>query len=84
MDFEFILLSPPLVWSTRPSWAIWHTYAPTFNKRHKKKKKKKVSLHRLTHGVMRVWVELFGGLVCTNDPKKICDIRKRNVTIRSQ
>ena len=47
-----------MVHSTWPSGAMWQTHAPTFNKWHKKKTKKnmnkKVTLHMLTHGAMRV------------------------------
>ena len=73
-----------MVWSTplgRPSQTMWHMHAPTFNKWHENKKKKKVTLHILTHGTM--WgCGLNSLVVCIND--KICDIRKRNVTIRSE
>jgi hypothetical protein len=63
---------------------MWHMDATTFNKWHKKKnenKNKKVTLHILTHGAMR-GCGLTSLVVCTND--KICDIRERNVTIRSE
>jgi hypothetical protein len=68
---------------------IWHMHAPTFNKWHKqqhqqkkkKKKKKKATLHILTHGAMR-GCGLPSLMVCIND--KICDIRERNVKIRSE
>ena len=62
---------------------MWHMHAPTFNKWHKKKKKKnkKVTLHILTHGAMR-GCGLTSLVVCIND--KIRDIRERNVTIRSE
>ena len=62
-----------VVWSTWPSRAMWHMHAPTFNKWQKKKKK---TLHILTHGAMR------GCALASND--KIHDIRKGNVTIRSE
>ena len=80
MEFEYILLSPPLAWSTPLglSVAMWHVHAPTFNKWQKKKKKKK--LHILTHGVMR-GCGLTSLVICIND--KICDIRERNVTRRT-
>ena len=71
-----------VVHSTWPSRAMWHMHAPSFNKWHKKKKKKKTqyTLHMLTHGEM--WgCELTSLVVCIND--KIRDIRKRNLTIRS-
>ena len=62
---------------------MWHMHASTFNKRLKKKKKKnhnkKVTLHMLTHGA-RVWVASL--VVYIND--KFCDIRERNVTIKSE
>jgi hypothetical protein len=57
-------------------------HAPTFNKWHKNKdKNKNKALHILTHGVMR-GCGLISLVVCIND--KICDIRERNVTIRSK
>jgi hypothetical protein len=64
-------------WSFR---AMLHMHAPTFNK-WQKKKKKKVTLHMLTHGVMR-GCGLTSWVVCIND--KIHDIRERNVAIRSE
>ena len=73
-----------VVHSTWPSWAMWNMHAPTFNKWHKKKKKnqnKKVTLHVSTHGAMR-GCGLTSLVVCTND--KICDIRERNVIIRTE
>ena len=87
MEFEFILLSPVgVVHSTWPSWAMWHVHAPRFNKWHKKKtkkkkKNKKVTLHILTHGALW-WCGLTSLMVCIND--RICDIRERNMTIRSE
>jgi hypothetical protein len=72
-----------VVHSTWPSRAMWRTHAPTFNKWHKKKtknrKKKKVTLHMLTHGAMQ-GCGLTSWVVCIND--KFRDIRERNVTIR--
>jgi hypothetical protein len=69
-----------VVHSTWPSWAMWQTHAPTFNKWHTTKKKKKI-LHMLTHGAM--WgCGLTSLVVCIDD--KIHDIRERNVTIRSE
>ena len=47
----------------------------------KEKKNKKVTLHMLTHGAMQ-GCKLTSWVVCIND--KFCDIRKRNVTIRSE
>ena len=92
-QIEFILPSPtssPLQLATQ---AVWQTHAPTFNKwrqRKKKKKKnnnnnnnksKKVALHMLTHDAM--WgCGLTSLMVCSND--KLHDIRKHNVTIRSE
>ena len=71
MEFEFILLSPMLVWSTPLGLprAMQHMHAPTFNKWHKKEKKnnkKKVTLHILTHGAMR-GSGLTSMAVCIND-----------------
>ena len=70
-----------VVHSTWPSPAMWRMHAPTFNKQHKKKKNKKVTLHMLTHGIMR-GCGLTSWVVCIND--KFRDIRERNVTIRSE
>ena len=52
-----------------------------FNKVQKKKNKKKVTLHILTHGTMR-GCGLTSFVACIND--KIRDIRERNVTVRSE
>jgi hypothetical protein len=64
---------------------MWWTHAPTFSKWHKKKKKKKnkkkVTLHMLTRDAMR-GCELNSLVICIND--KFCDIRERNVTIKSE
>jgi hypothetical protein len=65
-----------VVHPTWPSWAMWRRDARTFNEWHKKKK----TLHMLTHGAMR-GCGLTSLVVCIND--KFCDIRERNVTIRS-
>jgi hypothetical protein len=65
---------------TWPSWMMWQTHIPTFNKWHKTTKKKK-TLTMLTHGAMRQ-CGLTSLVVCMND--KHCDIRKRNMTIRSE
>ena len=60
---------------------MWHTHAPTFNKCKKKKKKKKKTLHMLTHGAMpRCGLTSLMGYI----DDKFCDIRERNVTIRSE
>jgi hypothetical protein len=57
-------------------------HAPTFNKWHKNKNKnKKVTLHILTHGTMQE-CGLISLVVCINN--KFCDIRERNVTVRSE
>ena len=81
MKFEFILLSPLLVWSTPLGLPTWcgiciHQH---FNKWHKKKQKnKKVTLHMLAHDA--TWgCRLTSLVVCIND--NIHDIRERNVTI---
>ena len=85
MEFDFIVLSPPfgVVHSTWPSRTMWHMHAPTFNNCHKKKnnKKKKVTLHILTHGPMQ-GCGLTSLVAYIND--NIRDIRERNVTIRSE
>ena len=85
--FEFVLPSSTyasVVRSTWPSHAMWRTHAPTFNKWQKKKRKnknKKVTLHVLTRGA--IWGYVLTSLaVCIND--KFCDIKERNVTIRSK
>ena len=72
-----------MVHSTWSSHVMWWTHAPTFNKWHKRKKKKnkKVTLHMLTHGTMQ-GCGLTSWVVCVND--KFRDIRERNVTIRSE
>ena len=81
--YEIQIYSPlssiGVVHSTWPSRAMWHMHAPTFNKW--KKKKKKVTILRLTHGAMR-GCGLNSLVVCIND--KEFDIRERNVTIRSE
>ena len=66
-----------MVHSTWPSRAMWHMLAPTFNK---KKKKKKVTLHVLTHGAIRGC----GLTLVVFIDDNICDIKERNVTIRSE
>ena len=83
MEFEFIVLSSPLVWSIplglpRLCGISMHEQ---FNKWHTKKKKiknKKVIL-QMTHGTMQD-CGLTVVVVCIND--KNCDIRERNMTIR--
>ena len=75
------LASVGVVHSTWPSRMVWHVHAPTFNKWHKKKKKKKVTLCILTVGTMQ-GCGFTSLVVCIND--KIRDIRERNVTIRSE
>jgi hypothetical protein len=67
---------------TWPSHTTWWTHAPTFNKwhKHKKSKKKKMTLHMLTHGAM-LGCGLTSLAVYIND--KFCDIREINVTIRT-
>ena len=78
------LTSVGVVHSTWPSRAMWHMHASTFNKWHKKKKhnkNKKVTLHILTHGVMR-GSGLTSLVACIHDT--IHDRRERNVTIRSE
>jgi hypothetical protein len=81
-DVRTIWISFPITYasvvhSTWPSLVTWRTHAPTFNKWQKKKK----TLHMLTHGAM--WGRgLTSRVVCIND--NFCDIRERNVTIRSE
>ena len=71
-----------VVHSTWPSRVMWRVHAPTCNQWHKKKNKnKKVTLHMLTHGIMRR-CGLTSWVVCINN--KFCDARERNVTIRSE
>ena len=84
MKCNILMVWCGVVHSTWLSHAMWHRHAPTINKWHKKKKKKenkKVRLHILTRGAMR-GCGLTSLVVCIND--KICDIRERNVTIRSE
>ena len=72
-----------VVHSTWPSQAMWWMHAPTFNKWHKKKnkrKKKKVTLHMLTHGAM--WGCGLTSLVVYIDDE-FRGIRERNATIRN-
>ena len=82
MELEFIplLTSIGVVHSTWHFWAMWHMHAPTFNKWHKKKKKK--TLHIFTHGALRGCGFTSLAVCIYND--KICDIRERNVRIRSE
>ena len=78
MKFEIILLSLPLVWSTPlglPGRCGMCMH------QHFNKWKKKKTLHMLTHDAMR-WCELTSLMICIID--EICDIRERNVTIRSE
>ena len=61
---------------------MWRMHAPTFNKWHKKKKKKKkVTLYMSTHGA--TWgCGLTSLVACIND--NFCDIREKNIIIRSE
>ena len=74
-----------VVHSTWPSWVMWRTHAPTFNKWHKKKRDNKnnmkVTLHMLTHGAMRGY-GLTSWVVCINN--KLCDTWEGNVTTKSE
>ena len=77
-----IWISSHLRWCgelTWPSRVMWHMHSPTFNKWQKKKKKK--TLHILTHGTM-CGCGLTSLVVYINDP--IRDIEERNLTIRSE
>ena len=83
--FEFVLLSPTLVWSTPLSLpgqcgGCMHQRS-TSGIRKKNKKNKQVTLNMLTHGAMR-GCGLTSLMVCTNDNFR--DIRERNVTIKSE
>ena len=64
---------------------MWHMHASTFDKWHKKNKtknkSKKVTLHILIDGAMR-GCGLTSLVFRIND--KICDLRERDVTIRSE
>jgi hypothetical protein len=82
-QFKFVLPSPTLVWSTPLGFPMWRMHAPTFNKWYKKNmnKNKKVTLHMLTYGAMG-GCGLTSWVVYIND--KFCDIRERNVMIRSE
>jgi hypothetical protein len=75
-----VLMVGVVVHFTWPSQAMWHMHAPTFNKWHKEEEEE-VIFHVLTHGAMRR-CGLTALVVCIND--KVCDIRERNVTIRSE
>jgi hypothetical protein len=74
----FSLTYANVVHSTWPSHAMWRTQAPKFNKWRQKKKKK--TLHMLTHDAMR-GCGLTSLVVCIND--NFHNLRERNVTIRS-
>ena len=76
--FCFPVTYASVVHSTWPSRVMWRTHAPTFNKWHKKKK---VTLHMLTHGAVR-GCGLTSLAVCIDN--EFHDIRERNVTIRSE
>ena len=78
---HFSLTFVGMVHSTWPSRVKWHMHAPTFNKWQKKKKNEKVTLHILTHGAMQ-GCALTSLVVWISD--KICDIRERNLTIKSE
>ena len=88
-DLTILIHSPVtydgVVHSPWLSQAMWQVHAPTFNKWHKKNKNKdknkKVTLHILTHGTMQ-GCGLTSLVVCIID--KFCDIRERNMTIRSE
>jgi hypothetical protein len=59
---------------------MWLTHVPTFNKWHKNNNnKKKLTHHMLTHGARVCWL-----LWWFASMTKFCDIRERNVTIRSE
>jgi len=79
-EFCYHVIYASVVHSISSSRAMWRTYAPTFNKWHKKKKKKMVTFHILTDGAMR-GCELTSLVIYIND--KIPNVRERNVTIRS-
>jgi hypothetical protein len=85
-DVRMIWICTPITYasvvhSTWPSQAMWRMHAPTFKKLQKKNKNKNVILHMLTHGAM--WgCGLASFVVCIFDT--FCDIRERNVTIRSE
>ena len=70
-----------MVHSTWSSHVMWRTHAPTFNKW--QKKKKKVTLHMLTHCAMR-GCGLTYLVVCINDKFHDKRERERGVTIRSE
>ena len=84
-DYEIWVHSPltfvGAVHSTWPSHAMWHIYAPTFNKWHKKRNKKRKWHSTYWHMAQ---CEGVGWLLWWFALLKICDIRERNVTIRSE
>jgi hypothetical protein len=84
--FEFVLLSPTLVWSTPLDLpgrcgGHMHQHSTSGIRWRRTIRMKKVTLHMLTHGAMRR-SRLTSWMVCIND--KFHDIRKTNVTIRSE
>jgi hypothetical protein len=82
--FEFVLPSPTLMWSTPLDLPMrcGGRMNQHSNEWHKERKKnKKVTLHRFTHGTM--WgCGLTSWVVCIND--KFYDIREKNMTIRCE
>ena len=78
MEFEFLLLSSLLVWST--PYGLPGRCGKCMHQ-HSTKWQKKKTLHILTHGAMR-GCRLTSLVVCIND--KIHDLRGKNVTMRSE
>ena len=62
MKYEFILLSPLLVWSTPLGFPDDVTYACTNIQQVAEEEEEEETLHIDTCGSARVWVDLFGGL----------------------
>jgi hypothetical protein len=80
-QFEFILPSLTLVWSTSLG-----LHGRCGGRKHQhstsgRRRRRRLTFHMLTHGAMWGW-GLTSLMVCIND--KVSDIRERNVTIRSE
>ena len=84
MEFEFILLSPLLVWSTPLGllgrWGISMHQHSTCGIKRRRRKKKCETPHINTWRNARLWVDFFDGL----QYDKSYDIRKRNMITKSE
>ena len=79
MEFEFILLSPPLVWST-PLGLLGR--CGTCMHQHSTSGIRRRGRRRIRRWHSTYWHAAHSLVVCIND--KVHDIRERNVTIRSE